>query len=77
MGEIETLPDRSLCVRCPWHGWRFNLQTGKCITSTDAGGCNQNTRVATYSVRVDSQNDNKLSVGFKKLNPQYFAEPSF
>ena len=22
-GEIEELPDRSLCVRCPWHKWTF------------------------------------------------------
>jgi len=23
LGEIEVLPDKSLCVRCPWHKWAF------------------------------------------------------
>eukprot|EP00092_Neocalanus_flemingeri_P021762 GFUD01023608.1.p1 GENE.GFUD01023608.1~~GFUD01023608.1.p1 ORF type:complete len:238 (+),score=87.57 GFUD01023608.1:65-778(+) len=23
LGDIEVLPDRSLCVRCPWHRWAF------------------------------------------------------
>ncbi|XP_071524899.1 uncharacterized protein [Panulirus ornatus] len=27
IGDIETLPDQSLCVRCPYHGWKFNLKT--------------------------------------------------
>ena len=23
LGDIEVLPDRSVCVRCPWHRWSF------------------------------------------------------
>jgi len=23
LGDIEVLPDKSLCVRCPWHRWAF------------------------------------------------------
>ena len=29
MGDIEVLPDRSLCVRCPWHKWAFCVATGR------------------------------------------------
>jgi len=25
LGDIEVLPDKSLCVRCPWHKWAFCL----------------------------------------------------
>ena len=30
-GEIEELPDRSLCVRCPWHKWAF------CVSGRNGG----------------------------------------
>ncbi len=33
-------------LRCPWHGWEFNLETGVCVD--DAAR-----RVATYQVRLD------------------------
>ena len=23
LGDIEMLPDKSICVRCPWHKWAF------------------------------------------------------
>lgn len=34
-------------IRCPWHGWEFDLTTGKAIV--DDGGF----RVSTYEVRVE------------------------
>merc|ERR550519_2421239 len=27
-GEIEELPDKSLCVKCPWHKWTFCVSGG-------------------------------------------------
>ena len=30
LGDIEVLPDRSLCLRCPWHRWRFALGREVC-----------------------------------------------
>jgi nitrite reductase (NADH) small subunit len=23
------------CVTCPWHGWKFDLRTGTCVTGGD------------------------------------------
>ena len=28
-GFIQTLDDRERYVACPWHGWQYNLKTGK------------------------------------------------
>lgn len=33
-------------VRCPWHGWQFNLQTGECIS---APGCD----IEAFQVKVE------------------------
>jgi nitrite reductase/ring-hydroxylating ferredoxin subunit len=34
-------------LRCPWHGWEYDLETGRCID--DAG-----MRAAVYPVRVEN-----------------------
>ena len=38
LGEIEVFPDKSLCVRCPWHMWAFcvsenagHSKVGSCV----------------------------------------------
>ena len=28
LGDIEVLPDKSLCVKCPWHKWTFCVARG-------------------------------------------------
>lgn len=33
-------------VSCPWHGWRFDLETGECLNSPGD-------RVRTYTVDVE------------------------
>lgn len=35
-------------LRCPWHGWEFDIVTGK-------GLYDRNSRVATYPVQVDEE----------------------
>ncbi len=43
------LADGNLCgatVECDWHGWRFDLQTGACLTRPDA-------QVESYEVRIE------------------------
>jgi nitrite reductase (NADH) small subunit len=34
-------------VRCPWHGWEYDLETGKSVFATSR------TKVATYPVTLD------------------------
>ena len=29
LGDIEVLPDKSLCVKCPWHKWTFCVANKK------------------------------------------------
>ncbi len=31
MGDIEDIGDGVPCVRCPWHSWRFRLDSGHVI----------------------------------------------
>jgi NAD(P)H-dependent nitrite reductase small subunit len=33
-------------VKCPWHGWRFDMTTGACLVTADAS-------VTSYAVRVE------------------------
>ncbi len=33
-------------VVCPWHGWEYEIKTGKCVTNPSA-------QVATYPVKVE------------------------
>jgi nitrite reductase (NADH) small subunit len=45
---VPALPGRVL--RCPWHGWEFDLVTGK-------GLYDEKSRVSTYQVRVNSEGE--------------------
>jgi len=38
LGDIEVLPDKSLCVRCPWHKWSF------CVSRRGSQGSDVGTR---------------------------------
>lgn len=36
-GKIEKVPESgALAVRCPIHGWLFELETGRCLTRSSA-----------------------------------------
>lgn len=66
LGEIEDLGEGLLCVRCPWHGWKIDLQTGKV---TFPLGHNLKFTVS-YPVRVTKEG--KLYIGFDGLDEKYF-----
>ena len=36
-GRVEPVPGRGPAVRCPIHGWLFELATGRCVNQPDAG----------------------------------------
>jgi len=42
-GELE-----DTTVTCPWHGWRYNVTTGECLTRPGA-------RVPCFEVRVEGE----------------------
>jgi nitrite reductase/ring-hydroxylating ferredoxin subunit len=37
-------------LRCPWHGWEFDIITGKALFD-------ESTRVATYPVEIDENGE--------------------
>ena len=70
LGDIETLPDLSLCVKCPWHSWCFDLHTGR--VRRPAG---RNLEAAVYSTKVLP--DGTILVGFDQFDPHYFTAEDF
>ncbi|CAM1304554.1 Uncharacterised protein g3802 [Pycnogonum litorale] len=66
LGDIEELNEmHSLCVRCPWHSWRFDLVTGKPINRNDG-----DLRAKVYPVIVN--NEGVIYIGFSSISSQYF-----
>ena len=65
LGDIEEVDD-AICVKCPWHGWKMDLETGRVVHP--AGHELQTT--FTYPVKV-KDNDN-LYVGVDGLSENYF-----
>lgn len=47
-GEPITMPDDKFVLQCPWHGWEYDVETGRCLTDPD------HTRVRVYQVKIDS-----------------------
>ena len=39
-------PTGRLVVRCPWHGWEFDAETGVCVDEPTL-------RVAVYEARIE------------------------
>ena len=60
------LPDKSLCVRCPWHSWRWDLKTGKLKQPKG-----RDKQAVVYPVKVDPEGN--ISIGFDEFSPSYFS----
>jgi nitrite reductase/ring-hydroxylating ferredoxin subunit len=53
---FEFRPDlEGRVLRCPWHGWEFDIVTGKALYDA-------NSRVASYPVAVDEKGDVVVSL---------------
>jgi nitrite reductase (NADH) small subunit/3-phenylpropionate/trans-cinnamate dioxygenase ferredoxin subunit len=72
-GDIEDLGDSAStsgrraggtpCIACPWHGWRFNLDTGQCLHKDEYAQ-------QVYPTRVDR---GEISVGFDEIDQSQFG----
>ena len=66
LGDIEELGQARLpCIVCPWHSWKFCLQTGRLKFPHK-----KNITVGTYPVQVTAKGE--LYIGFKSLSTDYF-----
>ena len=65
LGDIEEI-DKSICVKCPWHGWKIDLETGKVVHPVGHGI----EATLTFPVKVNDNGD--MFVGFDGLNTKYF-----
>lgn len=66
LGDIEELGQARLpCIMCPWHSWKYCLQTGRLKFPH-----NKNVTVGTYPVQVTAKGE--LYLGFKSLSTDYF-----
>merc|ERR1719242_910089 len=65
-GDIEVLPDRSLCVRCPWHKWAFRLSGrqshGDCVFPP--GRDDKKLQLYPTSVTSRDYKRNQIKIGF-------------
>lgn len=66
LGDIEELGQARLpCIVCPWHSWKYCLQTGRLKFPPK-----KNITVTTYPVRVTAKGE--IYLGFKSLSTDYF-----
>lgn len=64
-----TYTRRGEILRCPWHGWEFDIKTGQSWFDP------QRTRVRTYPVSVEAVGDSQAAAGNGGLQPgPYVAE---
>jgi len=60
LGDIEVLPDKSLCVRCPWHKWAFCILSPS--SKTDYTTSRTDLTKVGSCVHPPSRTDKKLEV---------------
>ncbi len=70
MGDIEVLPDQTVCVRCPWHSWCYDLATGQLRRPKG-----RNIRATVYPTKVTE--NGTILVGFEEIAAEYFTKEDF
>jgi nitrite reductase/ring-hydroxylating ferredoxin subunit len=66
LGDIEELGEaQAPCIVCPWHSWKYDLNTGEIKSPIY-----HNIKVTVYPVTVNP--DGSLHVGFESISPDYF-----
>ena len=86
LGDIEVLPDQSLCVRCPWHRWAFTVggagpdstrrqlfpgrQPGQCVSPPG-----RSARLDTFPATTSASG--QVRVGFSSFHSRTLTEETF
>ncbi|XP_078346591.1 Rieske domain-containing protein-like [Oculina patagonica] len=66
IGDIEELGQAALpCIVCPWHSWKYCLQTGHLKVPHK-----KDIKVGTYPVRVTKKGE--MFLGFRSLSKDFF-----
>ncbi|KAK3604623.1 hypothetical protein CHS0354_028981 [Potamilus streckersoni] len=66
LGDIEELVDKSLCVRCPWHKWKFDLKSGQVLFPKG----HKTEQAELFPVKTTEEG--KILIGFEGLNQKFF-----
>ena len=81
-GDIEVLPDRSLCVRCPWHKWAFRVnQADGCQEKGNEGECvfppgRDDKRLQIFPSKVDRKRS-QIKIGFQSFDERMLVNETF
>jgi len=80
LGDIEMLPDKSLCVRCPWHRWSFRLEGGS-GGSGESGDCvfpraRKDKKLKVFPVKLD-QTRNEIKIGFDSFDSKTLRDEDY
>ncbi|XP_002740651.1 Rieske domain-containing protein-like [Saccoglossus kowalevskii] len=70
IGDIEELPGNSLCLRCPWHSWKFDLETGKVKHPNG-----RDIKTVVYPTKIDD--DGNIYIGFDQFSSHVFQSLDF
>ena len=70
LADIEELVIGTLSLRCPWHKWTFNLDTGHSISPKG-----RNLIAKTYPVKVSPAGE--IRIGFDSFGPSAFEQLDF
>ncbi|CAL8081453.1 unnamed protein product [Orchesella dallaii] len=68
-GEIEDVPPHGACIKCPWHSWKFSLESGQCVAPKRDDKC-----LKLYPVQV-SKDMKEIKVGFESISESIFNAP--
>jgi len=63
VGEYKWVRDGEI-IRCPWHGWEFDLKTGKSIFNP------HKVRVASYDVEVEGGEEESVATYPVEVNSE-------
>ena len=81
-GDIEVLPDRSLCVRCPWHKWAFRVNPARgCQERGDEGECvyppgRDDKSLQIFPTKVDRKRGH-IKIGFQSFDERMLINETF